>query len=381
MKTDGSGEQQAKVFTIDTTVATISTLTAAINQHSSTLGITAGYDATNNRFFISTNGTGSDYGIKVTNDSANLLSHPNSNGGGSLKLLLLTDSLYQGQNAQFSFGDTPAMTSFTNTVTVNGITLNLRQGGGATSTITVQRDTDAIYNSIKSFIDQYNSTIDTIHKELSEERYSDYLPLTEEQKEKLSEKQQELWEEKSKSGMLRNDQYLYGVTSRIREKMGSVLTGVSTVMVEGKSVTHNSLASIGIVTGLYTDKGKLQLKNNGENLRKAIENDPEGVEQLFTRQSDIASERGIAQRLYDELDNDFKEIVKKAGAESIYNLYDDSYLGETINRYAKQIETVEDRLDEIEDRYYKQYAALEKALNQLNSQSNWLAQQFSNSTK
>jgi len=171
------------------------------------------------------------------------------------------------------------------------------------------------------------------------------------------------------------------VTSRIREKMGSVLTGVSTVMVEGKSVTHNSLASIGIVTGLYTDKGKLQLKNNGENLRKAIENDPEGVEQLFTRQSDIASERGIAQRLYDELDNDFKEIVKKAGAESIYNLYDDSYLGETINRYAKQIETVEDRLDEIEDRYYKQYAALEKALNQLNSQSNWLAQQFSNSTK
>jgi len=273
------------------------------------------------------------------------------------------------------------MTSFTNTVTVNGITLNLRQGGGATSTITVQRDTDAIYNSIKSFIDQYNSTIDTIHKELSEERYSDYLPLTEEQKEKLSEKQQELWEEKSKSGMLRNDQYLYGVTSRIREKMGSVLTGVSTVMVEGKSVTHNSLASIGIVTGLYTDKGKLQLKNNGENLRKAIENDPEGVEQLFTRQSDIASERGIAQRLYDELDNDFKEIVKKAGAESIYNLYDDSYLGETINRYAKQIETVEDRLDEIEDRYYKQYAALEKALNQLNSQSNWLAQQFSNSTK
>lgn len=374
LKTDGSRASQS--FTIDTTTATINTLASEINKYTSTLGITANYDSANNRFFLSTTGTGSDYGINVTSDASGLLSDATGAGTGILKLQIKTNTPYLGQNAQFDIGDSENMTSKSNTVTVNGITLTLKQGGGASSTITVSRDVDTVYNSIKSFIEQYNATLDEVNKELAEERYKDYLPLTDDLREELSEKQEEQWEEKAKSGMLRNDSLLSGTMTRARGIMASVVTGISSVTVEGKSVTYNSLSAIGIVTGDYSEKGKLYLKNNGEDLKKALENDPDGILKLFTNDTATASEKGIAKSLYDQLNSDITEIVNKAGFESAYDLYDSSTLGKSITDYDKRIKDMEKRLLKIEDRYYKQFTAMEKAISQMNSQSAWLSQQF-----
>lgn len=381
MKADGSGTRYSQSFTIDTATSTINTLVSEINKYSITLGMTASYDSANNRFFLTTNGTGSDYGIKVLADSDNLLSDANGDGSGKLKLLLQAGTLYQGQNAQFSVGDTPAMTSATNTVSVNGLTLSLKQGGGATSTITVTKDTDAVYNSIKSFVDQYNTTLDTVNKELAEERYKDYLPLTDEQKEKLSEKQQEKWEEKARSGMLRNDPFLTGVVGKMRSAVMGEVSGITPVTVGGKSATHNSLAAVGIITGHYTEGGKLSLKNDGADLRKAIENDPDGVMKLFAGDSVTDSEQGIARRLYDVAANAIKQIADKAGSESTFSLYDKSILGKRLSDYDKEIKDMEDRLIKLEDRYYKQFTAMEKAIGRMNSQSAWLVQQFNSGTK
>lgn len=44
----------------------------------------------------------------------------------------------------------------------------------------------------------------------------------------------------------------------------------------------------------------------------------------------------------------------------------------------KQIDTFQDRLTQIEDRYWRQFTAMEKAISQMNEQSDYLMQQFGN---
>lgn len=370
--------RNSHAFSIDTTTATIDTLVAEINKYSAELGIKASYDAANNRFFLSTTGTGSDYGINVSADSNGLLSDGAGAGTGILRLELQTGLLIEGQNALFDFGDVTGMESKTNTTSVNGLTLNLKQGAGASGIITVNSDVDVIYNNIKSFIEQYNSTIDLINKELSEDRYRDYLPLTDTQREELSDDQEEKWEEKARSGMLKNDSLLSGYYSKIRASMSVKVEGIDSITVDGKTVTHNTLSSIGIVVSFdYTDGGKLYLKNDGADLRKAIEDDLEGVMNLFTQNTGVAGEMGIAQRLYDEVNNSLDAIIDKAGTESEFYLFDNSYLGKQLRNYDQMIADWEERLEKIEDRYWSQFTAMEKAISQLNTQSAWLAQQFS----
>ncbi|MCL5058549.1 MAG: flagellar filament capping protein FliD [Actinobacteria bacterium] len=371
------GVRKSQSFDIDTGAHTVSSLVSEINRHSDVLGISASYDYNDNRFFLTTTGTGTDYGINVTSDAKTFLSDANGDGSNTLKLLIKTGALYQGQNAKFDFGDVTNMESKTNTTTVNGITLNLKQGGGATSTISVKSDTNAVYDSIKTFIDQYNTTLGLINGELSEEHYRDYLPLTDGQREQLTETQQKEWDEKAKSGMLRNDNYLSGAAGKMRTVISSVVEGITPVSVDGKKVTHNSLSAVGIVTGLYVEDGKLYLKNNGADLKKAIESDPDGITKLFTNDSTKESERGIAQRLYDELDGAVKGIIEKAGMQSSFSLYDGSALGKKLYDLDKQIARWNDRLNDMEERYWRQFTAMEKAVNRMNAQSAWLSQQLS----
>ena len=380
--TDGI-TRNSHAFTIDTTTTTINTLASEINKYSESLGITASYDSVNNRFFLTTNGTGSQYGIGVSADSDSLLSSGTGLPADSkLQLNIQTGAAAQlGQNAQYSFGDASNMTNSTNTVLVNGITLNLKQGGGVSSTITVSRDVDTVYNSIKTFIEKYNTTIDLVNKEISEEKYRDYLPLTDAQKEQLSEKQQEQWEERAKSGMLRNDSYLNGLINRVRSATSTIVSGIEAVNVDGKVVTHSSLASIGIVTGYYTEGGKLYLNNDGADLKRAIEADPDGVMKLFNNNSAVSSEKGIAQRLYDVLDKGMDDIIDTAGAGSVTSLRDNSVFGKKLRYLDNQVAEWDKRLTQMEERYYNQFTAMENALNRLNSQSAWLSQQFGTAQK
>lgn len=373
---DDGVTRNSQSFTIDTTTANVNTLVSSINSYTEDLGITASYDAANNRFFLTTAGTGDDYGIQVTADSDGLLSDPSGTGAGKLQLAVQTGTLYTGKNAVFSFGDVSGMESSTNTATVNGITLDFKAGGGATGTITVTRDTDKIYDSIKAFVDQYNATIDLINGELAEERYRDYLPLTDEDREKLSDKQEEDWEEKAKSGMLRHDSYLTGIVGKMRTALSSFVSGMTPVVVDGKSVYHSSLASVGITTGDYSEGGKLYLKNNGDDLKKAIETDPEGILRLFSNSSSVSGEKGIMLRLYDEVDKGVDLISGRVGADSSTSLRDSSAIGKQLDFLDKQIDQWEDHLAKMEDRYYKQFTAMEQAINQMNSQSAWLAEQF-----
>ncbi|MEW9675994.1 flagellar filament capping protein FliD [Lentibacillus sp. L22] len=52
--------------------------------------------------------------------------------------------------------------------------------------------------------------------------------------------------------------------------------------------------------------------------------------------------------------------------------------GKRMKQLNKQIDTFQDRLTQIEDRYWRQFTAMEKAISQMNEQSDYLMQQFGN---
>ncbi len=362
---EGSGG--SKEFAFDTATANIYHVAAEINN--AKLGISASYDAAMNRFFLTTSATGESAKILVTADSHNFLTGSPESADGSdsiLQLKLKAGVTYIGQDAEFSFGDAENLKSATNTVTVNGINLNLKQSG-MSGTVTVANNTDAVFNSIKEFVTSYNELIDKINSRLSETRYRDYLPLTDEQRESLSEEQVKKWEEKAKSGLLRNDILLQSVVTKMRAAMFSSVPGPAG---EG----YRILAQLGITTGSYTEKGKLHI--NEAKLREAIQKDPDGVMDLFTKSSDIYDEKGIAQKLYDEVNNSMSLISAKAGSESTFDLTDESVIGKRLKTIDDNIEKMKDRLIEVENRYWRQFTAMEKAINRMNVQSAWLAQQF-----
>ena len=93
-----------------------------------------------------------------------------------------------------------------------------------------------------------------------------------------------------------------------------------------------------------------------------------------------ASRKGIMSKVYDKLTIGVKKLVEKAGVEGYDGYFDGSLIGEQLKRLDKRIEDANNRLTEIEDRYYKQFTAMETALNKMNSQSAWLAQQTGSSS-
>lgn len=358
------GSKGSQTFSYDTSTATIHTVVSEINNAG--LGIKASYDTAQNRFFLTTETTGENQYIKVVSDDSHFLSY--AGGGGSsdntMKLNLETGVTYKGQNAEIDFGDVTGMTSATNSFTVNGITMDLKAQG--TTTISVASDTEAVFNSIIKFIDDYNSTVETITDKLYEKRYKDYLPLTDEQRESLTDDQVKKWEEKARSGLLRNDPILSGALSRMRLTMSGVVPGLDSA--------YDTLADIGIKTSSDYMSAKLVVDEN--KLRETLQNDPDAVMNLLTNSADTYGEKGIAQRLYDDVNYGMQQIIDKAGSTSEFSLVDNSFIGKEIKDIDNRINNWEERLLKIEDRYWRQFTAMEKAIQKMNSQSMWLMQQF-----
>ncbi|WP_199616743.1 flagellar filament capping protein FliD [Paenibacillus alkalitolerans] len=259
-----------------------------------------------------------------------------------------------------------------NTFDVNGVTITLNTAGGAAAIIEVKTNTDAIINSIAEFIDAYNEMNTLLYDKLNEQKFRDYPPLTDEQRKELSENEIELWEEKAKSGLLRRDTILEQTFDRLRyDASGSVSNGSK----------YNMLSTIGIETGNYLEHGRLILKNE-EKLRKAVEEDPQAVLALFTADGNGDSDNsdvGIMERMYTNLEKTLKDFSDKAGTSRFSDLSgfnENSLMGRQLQDIDNRLNQMLDRLKDVEDRYYRQFSAMETAIQRFNSQSAYLASQF-----
>ncbi|MDF2587723.1 MAG: flagellar hook-associated 2 domain protein [Anaerocolumna sp.] len=266
-------------------------------------------------------------------------------------------------NAEFTL-DGAALTSTSNQITVNGLTITAKgvTAPGEKLSLSVNNNTQATYDMVKNFIKSYNDIL----KEMNTLYYADssrgYDPLTDEEKEAMTDDQVEKWESKIKDSLLRRDSSLGSLLSSMKTAMSS------TVEVNGKKY---SLSNYGIQTSTdYTEKGLLHIYGNQDDavysgkqdkLMKALEEDPETVISILS---------GISKNLYDTMGDKMKAIPNVRSALTFYN---DKLMVNQQKDLKSKISTLESKLTEMENKYYKQFSAMESAMAKLQSQSSALS--------
>lgn len=239
-------------------------------------------------------------------------------------------------------------------------------------TMTSTTNVDDIMAKIKEFVTTYNGFIKDLNDQTKETKYRDYKPLTSEQREDMSENEIKLWEEKAKSGLLRGD-------TLIREGLSGMRSLVyqSNPDIDSK---YNTLFSIGITTSKnYNDGGTLEIDET--KLRKVLEEDPDAVEKLFKnsegKKDDIVDgktvdTRGYLEKLRESMKSFEINIEKKAGRST---MTDAQYaIGTNLIDTESRISTWKRKLEDIESRYWKQFTAMEQAINKANQQSSMFMQ-------
>lgn len=328
--------------------------------NSSELGVTAFYDSFTDQVTLTRKETGN------YNAAGEEIVTSNGFLNGVLKFSGITET--GGNNAKFTINGLDTERT-SNTFEMSGVTFTLKDTFTAADpavSINVTNDTAAVFDNIKKYITLYNETIAKIQAKTDETRYRDYQPLSDEERESLTDKQQEQWDEKAQSGLLRKDSILTGALSQMRSDFYSTLSAST-----GSQFTH--LSSIGITTtSNYREGGKLLIDE--AKLKKAIEENPEDVEKLFTSSGATSGEKGIITNLYDNLKTTMDKLNAKAGTSS--STSQQFTIGRNLSSIDNQIIRFEDRLTQVEDRYWAQFTAMEKAIQRSNDQMSYLMQQF-----
>ena len=265
-----------------------------------------------------------------------------------------------GQNAKFTFNGLETERA-TNTFSINGFEISLKKTTTEAVSFTSSPNVDAVVETIEKFVNDYNELIDGLNLKIREPKYRSFHPLSSEEKEAMKDREIELWEEKAKSGTLRNDPTISNMLSSMRTAVVS-----SIELGNGEKI---SLRDIGITTSLaYSENGKLEI--NKDKLKEAILADPGKVRELFAQSTTAAEgngKGGLAVQVRKAMDDARSTISQRAGNAGAG--VDSFTLGRTLKTMNQQIERFEERLQRTEDRYWKQFTAMEKAIQRANEQS------------
>ena len=329
---------------------TIDSLMSKMN--SSGAGVTAIFN--NGQFSISANNTGDNAsGAEVSLKSSSPLLEKLTGVSG-------LDLATNGSNASMTVNGVEYKQS-SNVFNIAGYTITANEDlkTGTPIKISSTNDTDKAVDKVKEFVNMYNSLIEDLNKRVSEKKNLSYQPLTDAQKAELSEDEIKKWEEKAKAGLLKSDTNINKALSDMRSTLTNFGSG-----------TDNMLSKIGITTSkTWSDNGKLEIDE--DKLRKAIEKDPEILSRIFTG-DESTNNKGIASSLRTTAQDAVKNIEKTAGKTSST---EDAYtLGRNLKDVNTKIDDWKDRLKSIEERYWKQFAAMESAIQKANSQSSMFLQ-------
>ncbi|MFB5266723.1 flagellar filament capping protein FliD [Paenibacillus enshidis] len=340
---------------------TIDSMIAKIN-NSKEAGVTAVYDPASGKLSLTNKSTGADAQLSF---------------GGDILSKFNLAAPTSGQDAQLTVNGI-SMQQASNRFTLNGVEINLTgtHSAGQSSKINIVQDTDKIVENVKQFVTAYNEVLSSLNSKSDEERYLKYQPLTEEQKKDMSEDEIKLWEEKAKSGMLKNDSILRQSLTDMRTAiMGDIDLG------NGKKI---NLADLGITTGTWNEKGKLYL--NEDKLKQALAADPEVVSKAFGSGSIASSGSGqtyeptdgIYTRLRKISQSSLESMAQKAGTSKTNSDLNASFIanslmGVELRDLDNRISNMNSLLTRKETQYYKQFSAMEVAMNKYNSISGSLS--------
>lgn len=325
-------------------------------------GVKASFDASNQRFFVSSKDTGLDKEFKLEADNA-----------GALKTLGLdTTATYangsnatriDAQDAEIVLNNATFKSSGNN-FSINGLSITVTDTTAADEelTISTSTDTDGMYDMIKDFVTEYNEIINDIYQKYNADSTRKYQMLSDEEKESMSEDEVEKWEDTIKGSLLRKDSTLQNIMTS--------LTGVinSSYEVNGKKMW---LFDFGIETLNYfeAEEGERHalhilgdaddeaVSGKDDKLRAAIAEDPDMVASFFS---------SMCKNMYEKLG----DAMKATEHSSIYKVYDDKRMKIEYEDYTKKIKDAEKKLSEYEDKWYKKFSAMEVALSKLQSNQN-----------
>ena len=322
--------------------------------NSSDAGVTLSYSDITDKFTVTANETGAGDNIVIEDTSGNLMT-----------ALGLTEeagaNVTAGKNAILSVDGQQVVRS-SNTITVEGVTVELNSTSSDEITVTMEADSSSLKDMITQFVDDYNTLIDLLNTYVTEDADSDYPPLTDAQKDEMTDDEIEKWEEKSKAGILRGDSTLRSISSKLQQVMYSsaVSGGIS-------------LLDLGISTTGYTENGKLEIDEDA--LDEALSTKSTQITELFT------SDTGLAAQMGDIFDSAIKtsgargsrgSLVELAGVEDTMSATENS-LYDQIDDTEDFIETLKDRLSAEQERLWAKFSAMETALSNLNTQSSILS--------
>ncbi|WP_139996965.1 flagellar filament capping protein FliD [Paenibacillus paridis] len=329
-------------ITLEASASTGADLAAAINANMSKTKATALYNANTGELSITATETGKD---KLIISSGPLVPTNNPGNVEGVEARVIINGMEYIQDS--------------NRFVVNGVDFTVKAKSTVDTTISVEKDTSKIMDTIKSFVSEYNNLLGLINGELSEEKNRTYLPLTSDEKAALSDKEVEQWEVKAKSGALRGDSTL--------SKYVSDLRNIVTSLIGGADLGGGQRLSVGITTASYTEKGKLVLDE--EKLLKALESNPDEVTALFSD-----STTGVFRKMMDTSLTTLTDLSKIAGtsmssSDANASFLESSLIGDRIRDMKSKESLMLARLNSLETTYYKQFSAMEKAINNFNSQS------------
>ena len=261
-------------------------------------------------------------------------------------------------------------TGSSSTFTINNLTIEaLATTGNDEISITTSTDTQGIYDKVKDFLTEYNNIINEMTKLYNASSSKGYEPLTDDEKDSMSDKEIEKWETKIKDSLLRNDSTLNGVMSAMTLAMSQA------VEIDGKKY---SLSSFGIHTLGYLnaaeneqnayhidgDEDDTNTSGNADKLMTAITEDPDMVMQFMQK---------VTTNLY----NAIGDKMKSTTLSSAFTIYNDKQMTTQYTDYTKLIKEWETKISDKEDYYYKKFSSMESALTKLNSTQGSLSGYFS----
>src|SRR5690625_2645684 len=266
------------------------------------------------------------------------------------------------QNAKFTYNHGLTIESTDNTYTINNINLQFHDTTDGHASLSVTNDVDQAFDKIMAFVDKYNEVIEKLNGSQQERRYRDYLPLTQEQKDEMTEKEIERWEEQAKSGLIRGERVIVDGMTNMRRSWYEASNA------DGE---YRSITDIGISTYKdYLDGGKLIVDE--EKLKDALRENPSDVRRLFAQNT--ADNKGVIYKLEEAVKQTVDRIHDHAGRAT--STLDNYALGKRMKDLDKQIDAFQRRLVQVENRYWNQFTQMEKAIQRMNEQSSYMFSQF-----
>jgi len=259
-------------------------------------------------------------------------------------------------------------------ITVTGTTIPIEMNDVEEITFDSSVDADKAAETVKEMIDAFNEILTLVNKDVGEKPDRDYQPLTDEQKEELSDDEIERWEEKAKQGILFGDSDL----RMMSDALGSVISGKD----------RTALSKMGItVSTSYSDNNKLVFDE--EKFKAALLENPDEVMDVFNRkvstdENGNTIEGGLLTRIKDVMDRYGSMtgatkgiLVERAGSIYAPTTVLSNSLQKELDSIDNYIERLQDKLETETDRYISQFTSLETLISQMNSQSEYLMSMFS----